>query len=220
MVGAIFIGTFLPLALLLLLLRHSRPVFSCFCWGMLAFLIVYLTSPTLYRILGIENVLSITAVYIGPPYEELLKAMPLLVAAIISRQSIIPFYYILGMSSGIGFAIEENLNFLAEFHSKPGESMALMTLRSFSTCLMHGVCTGFIGFTLTLARRDPTWKRNVFPIAGWLVATIYHGFFNWLMIHGFLAAGVILAMVVFLIFFGWMKSEESKAKETEGTIWQ
>lgn len=69
MVGAIFIGTFLPLVLLLLLLRHSRPVFSCFCWGMLAFLIVYLTSPTLYRILGIENVLSITAVYAGPPYE-------------------------------------------------------------------------------------------------------------------------------------------------------
>tara|TARA_R110000850_G_scaffold209705_9_gene335729 strand:+ start:1869 stop:2531 length:663 start_codon:yes stop_codon:yes gene_type:complete len=220
MVGAIFIGTFLPLALLMLLLRHSRPVFASFCWGMLAFLIVYLTSPALYTLLGVSRELSVTAVYVGPPYEEFLKVFPVVLAAIFSGRSIIPFYYILGMASGIGFSIEENLNFLVEFHRTDGESMALMVLRSFSTCLMHGVATGFIGYALTLSRRQSGKNKFLIPVAAWAASTVYHGLFNWLMISDHLVFGLLFALAFFFLFLYRMKVIEPTAAETRGTMWQ
>tara|TARA_R110002096_G_scaffold40688_10_gene110359 strand:+ start:596 stop:1258 length:663 start_codon:yes stop_codon:yes gene_type:complete len=220
MVGAIFIGTFLPLALLMLLLRHSRPVFASFCWGMVAFLIVYLSSPALYRVLGIPNEIDVTAIFVGPPFEELLKALPLVIAAIFSRRSMIPFYYILGMSSGIGFSIEENLNFLIEFHQNDGDSMVLMILRSFSTCLMHGVATGLVGYAMTLACRRDGFQKLVMPPLGWLIASCYHSLFNWLMIQGHLVIGMIIAFAFFFLFLFRMKTEESNAAETQGTVWE
>ncbi|MEM9282774.1 MAG: PrsW family glutamic-type intramembrane protease [Verrucomicrobiota bacterium] len=220
MVGAVFIGTFLPLVLLMLLLRHSRPVFASFCWGMLAFLLVYVTSPTLYRILGIDDVIEFTAVFVGPPYEEFLKALPLVVAAVFAQRSLIPFFYILGMASGIGFSIEENLNFLIRFHQNDGDSMTLMILRSFSTCLMHGVATGLIGYSLTLAKRRKGLIVFLFPAIGWSIATFYHAFFNWLMLQQQMVIGLLIALIAFFALLFIMKQVEGKAPEVQGTIWQ
>ncbi len=89
MVEAVFIGTFVPLALLILLLRHSRPVFSCFCWGMIALLIIYKISPPIYRLLQINHDLLNTAVYLGPPLEEMIKPVPLYFLACFSTRSLV-----------------------------------------------------------------------------------------------------------------------------------
>ena len=144
MVGAIFIGTFLPLVLLLLLLRHSRPVVSCFCWGMLAFLLVRLLSPLLYQAFAVPDELSFQAVFVGPPLEELLKAIPVVVALAVSARSLIPFIYILGMASGIGFAVEENLNYLVAWNQDAGGSMSLMVLRSLKILSQWVLKTGIV----------------------------------------------------------------------------
>ena len=217
---AIFIGTFVPLTLMLGLLRHSRPVFGSFCWGMASFLIVYLSSPVVHEALGVTGNRFFTAVFVGPPIEELLKPLPLFIVAIFAVRSIVPFFYILGLSCGIGFAIEENLIYLVALQGDVGESRTLMVLRSFSTCLMHGVATGLTGYSLTMARRSTRSGRFLIPIVGLCIATIYHSGFNWLMLQGFLVLGVVTAFTVFVVFLLLMKEFEARAPETRGTMWE
>ena len=221
MVEAVFIGTSVPLVLLLLLLRHSRPVFTMFCWGMLSFLLVYLVSPPLYRVLGVGNDLSFDAVFVGPPLEELVKALPLFALPFLADRSFIPYFYIFGMASGIGFAIDENLIYLIQYHEDDAQSRTLMVVRSFSTCLMHGVATGFTGYLVTLATRRTSWiGRLGLPFLGWLIASIYHGTFNAIAMANQTAWAMGLALVIFGLFLYRMKSAEAWAPEIQGTPWQ
>lgn len=220
MVEAVFIGTFVPLVLMMGLLRHSRPVFGCFCWGMLSFLLVYLVSPPLNRLFGIEGNLPLAATTVGPVLEEVIKAVPLYGLAFFAARSFTPFLYILGLSCGIGFAIEENLIYLIRFHESDGESRLLMVMRSFSTCLMHGVATGFTGYSATVARRARGWV-SIFPLPlGLLFASIYHAVFNTVMLEGHHYAGMIGAILLFILFLVAMKELESRAPETKGTMWE
>lgn len=220
MVEAVFIGTSVPLVLLLLLLRHSRPVFSMFCWGMVSFLAVYMVSPPLYDALGVGKDIRFDAVFVGPGLEEFLKALPLFFIPFLADRSFTPYFYIFGMASGIGFAIEENLIYLIQFHEDDAQSRTLMILRSFSTCLMHGVATGFIGFMVTQAKRNRGVASVALGFLGWLLASIYHGTFNALTIADHTAFAVCLAFGVFAFFIYRMKSIASWAPEIQGTNWQ
>ncbi|MEM1441228.1 MAG: PrsW family glutamic-type intramembrane protease [Verrucomicrobiota bacterium] len=221
MVEAVFIGTFVPMILMLGLLRHSRAVIGSFCWGMAAFFLVYLLSGPLYRLLGITGGLDTTAVFIGPPLEELLKPFPVFVMAMFGPRSFVPFFYILGLACGIGFAVEENLIYLIQFDSgNAADSRVLMVIRSFSTCLMHGVATGIVGYALTLARRGGIPARILLPLLALVIASVYHGGFNWLMLQGFLVPAVLVAFIAFLVFLLTMKELETRAPETKGTIWE
>ncbi|MEM9015817.1 MAG: PrsW family glutamic-type intramembrane protease [Verrucomicrobiota bacterium] len=220
MVEAVFIGTFVPMVLMLVLLRHSRPVIGCFCWGMAAFLLTHLLSPSLTTLLG-TNEFGISAVFIGPALEEFLKPIPILLLAFIAVRSLVPFFYILGLAAGIGFAVEENVIYLIRFGLELEEgSRVLMVLRSFSTCLMHGVATGLTGFFVTEACRQPKSWSWMLVVMAWLVALAYHGLFNWLMLEGHLAIGVLVAMAVFTAFLIAMKECEKRAPETRGTMWE
>ena len=219
MVGAIFIGTFLPLVLLMLLLRHSRPVFACFCWGMVAFLLVVIISPFLYSLLKIGEKVEFQAVIVGPPLEEFLKAIPIWIAVIVAQRSFVPFFHILGMATGIGFAIEENLNYLIAFHETEEGSTYLMVVRSLSTCLMHGVASGIAGFFLTIGKREKAWQIPIFAIVGWTLASAYHALFNFTMLSGGRTIAMILALLLFAAFLVVMKSFEARASEAKGTAW-
>lgn len=218
---AVFIGTFVPMILMLSLLRHSRAVIGSFCWGMAAFFLVYLLSPWLYRILGVTGGLEITAVFIGPPFEEILKPLPVFLMAAFAARSFVPFFYILGLACGIGFAVEENLVYLIRFDTgEAADSRVLMVVRSFSTCLMHGVASGFVGYSLTLACRSQGFGRVFFPLLAILSAAIYHGGFNWLMLRELVVPAVLLAFVTFIAFLLTMKELEARARETKGTVWE
>ncbi|MDF1657493.1 MAG: PrsW family glutamic-type intramembrane protease [Verrucomicrobiales bacterium] len=221
MVEAVFIGTFVPMILMLGLLRHSRAVISCFCWGMVSFLVVHLVSSPLYAVLGITGGLEQTAVFVGPPLEELIKPIPVFLMAMFAKRSFVPFFYILGLASGIGFAVEENLIYLIKFDSGVGEdSRALMVIRSFSTCLMHGVATGLTGYALTMAQRRRMPGRILLPLLGLILASFYHAAFNWMMLNGHLAVAVLVAFACFIAFLLVMKEKETKAPEAKGTAWE
>ena len=220
MVEAIFIGTIIPLLFMLGLLRHSRPVFGCFCWGAVAFLLIYLLSPPLYRLLGLESEFAFTATVTGPLLEEMLKSLLVIVIAIFAPRSMIPFLYILGLASGMGFAIEENLVYLLLHFESAEQSRLLMVLRSLSTCLMHGVATGLIGYALTWARRRSGWERPAIPVLGIAVASAYHAGFNWTMIEGHTTVALLAAFVLFVAFLCLMKQTEGAAPETKGTTWE
>lgn len=219
---AVFIGTFVPLVLLLLLLRHSRPVFSFFCWGLAAFMVIHTISPPIYVVLGLGNDLNVNAVFVGPPLEEMIKGLPLLALPWLLQRSFIPYYYIFGLVAGIGFAVEENIIYLINYGLDESDSYSttLMVLRSFSVCLMHGVATGTIGFAITKAVRARKHMIAVYPLTGWLIASLYHGAFNWSMLNLHPGIGTVTAIIIFGIFFYKMRETESWAPEIQGTTWQ
>ena len=220
MTKAVFIGTFVPLVLMLLLLRHSRPVVSFFCWGMLSFLIITLISPPLYGFLGLGDDLHINAVFFGPPLEELIKALPILLVPWLLQKSFVPYYYIFGLASGIGFAVEENILYLIRFHETEAQSTTLMVMRSFSVCLMHGVATGTTGYLVTKAVRAEKAMIVIYPLLGWLAASVYHAAFNWAMLNWHYGIATTVAILVFGVFLYRMKEAESWAPEIQGTNWQ
>ena len=77
MIEAAFLGTIIPLLLLVVVLRHSRPMMLTFCWGMTAFVVAYLAGGIAAGALGVAAAGRSYAVFAAPPMEELLKSLPL-----------------------------------------------------------------------------------------------------------------------------------------------
>lgn len=224
MIEAAFIGTFVPVLLLVFVLRHSRPVMLALCWGMCTFLIVRWLVPTLEPLVGLQGDVQRSAVIFGPPVEEILKALPLLIYFMfIAPKSFIPYIYIFGMAVGIGFGIEENLMHLL-LNEDPSWTRTLMILRSFSTCIMHGTMTAIVGIAVTHYRRNGG-LAVMMPFLAIGLASVLHSLFNYSVFAGSqvpLYRALYLACPIILFFFGVMivRKIERHAPETEGTEWE
>jgi RsiW-degrading membrane proteinase PrsW (M82 family) len=227
-IEAAFIGTIIPLLLLVAVLRHSRPMMLTFCCGMTAFLVAYLTSSLIDRISGMAVESNTFAVFVSPPLEELLKSIPLFFFLLRAKKTFVPFIYIFGMASGIGFAIEENLLYLLNRHTEILGSLLLMILRSVSTCVMHGVATAIIGFAFTTARRvwrnskrrAATWVAALLAFLGYLAAIGMHGSFNLVALSKWQPLAIFIPGVVFVAGVRLAKRAESSAPETRKTVWE
>ena len=216
MVIAAFIATFFPLMLLALVLRHSRPVMLTFCWGMCAFLIIYFLIPRLEVLFGIQFPAS--GVYLGPPVEEILKAVPFLYWAFFAPRTLVPYFYILGMAAGIGFAVEENLRWLLALPESE-RVIWIMVSRSFSTCLMHGTCTALVGLAVT------AWLRRkgvavVLPFLALALASVLHGAFNYSVLSSMHLYYMGLPPIIFIGGLILIRKRQEGAPEVEGTSWQ
>jgi RsiW-degrading membrane proteinase PrsW (M82 family) len=228
MIEAAFIGTIIPLLLLVVVLRHSRPIMLTFCWGMTAFVIAYLTGGLIAKAAGVAAGSSSYAVFIAPPLEEILKSLPLFYFLLRAKKTFVPFIYIFGMAAGIGFAIEENLLYLINRHTEILSSLLLMIVRSLTTCLMHGVATAVIGFAFTTARRI---RQNVqrptavsaaalTAFAGYAAAIALHGAFNFILLSRWHPLAVLAPGLVFVLGAILMKRAEARAPETRRTVWK
>lgn len=228
MIEAAFLGTIIPLLLLVLVLRHSRPIMLTFCWGMTAFLLSYLAGRSMAVLVGIEIEDGAYAIFVSPPLEEILKSIPLFYFLVRAKKTFVPFVYIFGMAAGIGFAIEENLLYLINRHTEILSSLVLMIVRSISTCLMHGVATAIIGFAFTTARR--TWYTGRKPfaalaaamvaLAGYAGAIGLHGAFNAIVLSRWQPLAILIPGVMFVVGALRMKRTESTAAETRRTVWR
>ena len=156
--------------------------------------------------------------FLIPFIEELFKCIPLLYFLCTKRKSFIPFIYIFGITIGIGFGIEENLLYLIELNQESNSPWLIMLIRSFSTCLMHGLTTGIIGFSFTLSRKIK-WLGLVSIPIGLITAVGIHGSYNYL-INNLTVAGVFLILFLFIIFSIYMKRIASKMPEAKDTKWQ
>lgn len=228
MIEAAFIGTIIPLLLLVVVLRHSRPMMLTFCWGMTAFLLAYLASRIIGDAAGMETGGSFYAISIAPPLEEILKSLPLFYFLFRAKKTFVPFIYIFGMAAGIGFAIEENLLYLINRHTEILSSLLLMIVRSISTCVMHGVVTAIIGFAFTAARRIAFNRKKrggtlfavLVALAGYAFAIGMHSAFNLIVLSRWHPLAILVPGLVFVFGAIWMKRSESKAPETRRTIWR
>ena len=181
-----------------------------------------------YKLLRLKTVLTITAVgalaagssyvanvwafahfagdfqsysrYVSPWIEESLKA-GVLVFLIRTRRVGLPVDAgIAGFALGTGFALVENLYYLA---SRPDAALAVHVIRGFGTAIMHGgTATVLAMISVTLYERRPNGGLHLM-LPGYLVAVALHAGFNQLLMRpalATLATVLVLPFVIYLIF--------------------
>ena len=181
-----------------------------------------------YKLLRLKTVLTITAVgalaagsgyvanvwafahfagdfqsysrYVSPWIEEALKAA-VLVFLIRTRRVGLPVDAgIAGFALGTGFALVENLYYLA---SRPDTALAVHVIRGFGTAIMHGgTATVLAMISVTLYERRPNGGMYLM-LPGYLAAVALHSGFNHLLVRpalATLATVLVLPFVIYLVF--------------------
>ena len=188
------------LAVLVLLdsykLVRLRAVVAVVLAGMLVACVAYALNGALLAHIDFRTYTR----YVAPPIEEALKA--LVIAALIRahRVGFLVDAAILGFAVGTGFAMVENLDYLAQ---SPGSALGTWVVRGFGTALMHGgAAASFAVLALALLERAGRWSaRAILP--GYALAVLLHSAFNHLLaspLQATLGVVLVLPLVLWAVF--------------------
>jgi len=138
--------------------------------------------------------------YISPWIEEALKAA-LLVFLIRTRRVGLPVdAAIAGFAIGTGFALVENLYYLA---SRSHTLLPVAVIRGFGTAIMHGGTAAVLAMiSNTLYERRPSGGLHLL-LPGFLAAVALHTGYNYLLVRpalATLATLLVLPLVIYLVF--------------------
>jgi hypothetical protein len=107
---------------------------------------------------------------------------------------------IAGFAIGTGFALVENLYYLA---SRPDTALAVQVIRGFGTAIMHGGTAAVLAMiSVTLYERRPNGGLHLM-LPGFLAAVALHAGFNQLLMRpalATLATALVLPLVIYLVF--------------------
>jgi len=189
------------LAVLVLLdsykLVRLRTVVGVVLAGMLAAGVAYVVNGVLLPHVNF----AIYTRYVAPPVEEALKA--LVIAALIRahRVGFLVDAAIFGFAVGTGFALVENLDYLA---LQPGSALGTWVVRGFGTALMHGgaAASFAVSALATLERGGGRWRwRALLP--GYVLAVLLHSAFNHFLawpLQATLGVVFVLPLVLWAVF--------------------
>lgn len=130
--------------------------------------------------------------YGAPIFEELAKALVLVILIRRNRVGFLVDAAVLGFSVGTGFALVENLYYWASLQDS---NWLIWFVRGFGTSLMHGGTTAiFAVLTKTLTdEKSGLWLLRSVP--GILLAIVLHSFFN----HFFLSPVIMSVLILGLL---------------------
>ena len=142
--------------------------------------------------------------YVSPWIEESLKAA-LLVFLIRTRRVGLPVDAgIAGFAIGTGFAVVENLYYLA---ARPNTVLAVQVIRGFGTAIMHGGTAAILAMiSNTLYERRPSGGLHLL-LPGLLAAVALHTGYNYLLVRPALATLATLLVLPFVIYLVFDHSE-------------
>lgn len=185
-------------------LVRMRSVLLALAWGVLAAGIgTFLNDAFL---LHLEMTKSTYSAWLAPVIEESLKA-GWLAYLIFSRRVGFPVdAAILGFASGVGFAISENLLFLA---LRGDISLVVWIVRGFGTAVMHGSTVAIFGILAQTWCEQKTALRPWHFLPGLLAAMILHSFFNRFIISPAASAFGLLVGVPTLMYLIFRASNRS-----------
>jgi len=146
----------------------------------------------------------VVARLVAPVGEELLKALPLVLMIRARRVGFTADAAILGFATGTGFALAENLYFLAVLDTT---TQAVWIVRGFGTALMHGGATSIlamVGQSRASLLARPRWRGFV---PGLLAAAIVHSAFNHFLVEPLLSAVLVVAALPALMVWVFTRSE-------------
>ena len=144
--------------------------------------------------------------------EELFKAIPLLILIRFTPRMKNPVVgIVLGMMSGVGFAVAENvvyvftnLNRAVGAVQQTGQLIHLVgpiytnVVRMAMTPFFHGCLSGIFGYFIALSAANPG-QRWPLLVAGWSIAAVLHGFFDTFVIRSALWGVLIEGAAFFLL---------------------
>lgn len=173
--------------------KRRRLLITAFVWGIIAFTIAYIIFTALVnnRILTLHQIVSVGA----PLTEELLKAGCLFILARKSQIRSAVDGAEFGFAIGTGFAIVENLLYLAS--TTPEVALETSLARVLSTNLMHGMATGLVGAAIGSNYYRSRRVLQVRTALALLLAASIHVIFNQIVLY---ASGV--SLVAIAIVFG------------------
>jgi RsiW-degrading membrane proteinase PrsW (M82 family) len=153
--------------------------------------------------------------YLSPWLEESLKALPLVFLIRSRRIGLLVDGAIVGFAIGTGFALVENLYYLA---SRPDAQVPVQVVRGFGTAIMHGGTTAIFAIVaVAMFERRPERFFVVF-LPGLLAAAVLHSTFNHLLMRPVLATLVVLVVLPPLIHFVFQRSESSLRQWLESDL--
>ena len=147
-------------------------------------------------------------IIVTPITEEILKALPILVFAIVldaKKEAL----FTAAMAVGIGFAVLENAYYLLNDASF---NMFDAIIRAFGAGLMHGMCTLLIGVGISFVKK----KSKIFAVGTFALlstAITYHGIYNMLVQSDYRAVGFLLPISTYIPFVVWrLRKKTIKSK--------
>jgi protease PrsW len=144
--------------------------------------------------------------YVSPWIEESLKAVVIVFLIRTRRVGLAVDAGIAGFAIGTGFALIENLYYLA---SRPDAALAVQVIRGFGTAIMHGGTTTVLAMiSVTLSERRPHAGVQLL-LPGLLAAVALHTGFNLLLVRPALAALAILVTLPLIIYLVFRHSERT-----------
>lgn len=144
--------------------------------------------------------------YVSPWLEEALKGALLVYLVRSRRIGMLVDAAIFGFAIGSGFALVENLYYLA---SRPDANVAVEIVRGFGTAIMHGGATAIFAIvSVSLAEKRADASYAVF-LPGLVAAVTLHSAFNHLLAKPVLATLGILLVLPPLMQFVFKRSERS-----------
>ena len=145
-------------------------------------------------------------IIVTPITEEILKAVPILVFAIVldaKKEAL----FTAAMAVGIGFAVLENAYYLLNDASF---NMIDAIIRAFGAGLMHGMCTLLIGVGISFVKK----KNKIFMVGTFALlstAITYHGIYNMLVQSDYRAVGFLLPISTYIPFVVWRMNKKKQS---------
>jgi protease PrsW len=144
--------------------------------------------------------------FVSPWIEEGLKAVVIVFLIRTRRVGLAVDAGIAGFAIGTGFALIENLYYLA---SRPDSTLAVQVIRGFGTAIMHGGTTTVLAMiSVTLSEQRPHGGLQLL-LPGLLAAVALHTGFNLLLVRPALAALAILVALPLIIYQVFRHSERA-----------
>lgn len=146
-------------------------------------------------------------IIVTPITEEILKAVPILVFAIVldaKKEAL----FTAAMAVGIGFAVLENAYYLLNDASF---NMIDAVIRAFGAGLMHGMCTLLIGVGISFVKK----RSKIFAVGTFALlstAITYHGIYNMLVQSDYRSVGFLLPISTYIPFVVWRISKKKTIK--------
>jgi RsiW-degrading membrane proteinase PrsW (M82 family) len=214
-----YIITFLPVVLFLFVLFlfdsfklvRFRNLAFVFLAGCSAAIVAYLVNRGIVSFFNLD--FEIYSLYWGPFIEEILK---ITVIIILISQKKIGFMIdaaIYSFAAGAGFAVAENIYYLAV---AADPDLAFWTLRGLGTAIMHSGSTSLFGIIL-IGALNAGKKLYTGFIAGLVIAFLIHSSYNNFYFHPILQTVLILILIpaLLIIVFRFNEIQLQKWLEVE-----
>ena len=144
--------------------------------------------------------------FVSPWIEEALKGVLIVFMIRTRRVGLAVDAGIAGFAIGTGFALIENLYYLA---SRPHIVLPVEVVRGFGTAIMHGGTTTILAMiSVTLYERRPTGGLQLL-LPGFLAAVALHTGFNFMLVRPAVATLVTLVVLQLVIYMVFQHSERT-----------